>query len=43
MHVVVLPYLLNVEGVVSPGTEDDELTETLSRLFLAQGQPPESS
>ena len=43
MHVVVLSYLLNGEEVVSPGTEDDELTETLSRLFLAQGQPPESS
>ncbi len=43
MHVVVLSYLLNGEEVVSPGAQDAELTETLSRLFLAQGQPPESS
>lgn len=43
MHVVVLSYLLNDEEVVPPGAEDEELTETLSRLFLAQGQPPESS
>ncbi|OKI19137.1 hypothetical protein A6A08_04130 [Nocardiopsis sp. TSRI0078] len=43
MHVAVLSYLLNGEEVVAPGGVDGELTGTLSRLFLAQGQPPESS
>nr|WP_249187757.1 hypothetical protein [Nocardiopsis sp. MG754419] len=43
MHVAVLSYLLNGEEVVSPGAVDEELTDTLARLFLAQGQPPESS
>jgi hypothetical protein len=43
MYVVVLSYLLNGEEVVPPGSVDGELTETLSRLFLSQGQPPESS
>jgi hypothetical protein len=43
MYVVVLSYLLNGEEVVPPGAADKELTEALSRLFLAQGQPPESS
>ncbi|WP_040702392.1 hypothetical protein [Nocardiopsis ganjiahuensis] len=43
MYVVVLSYLLNDEEVVPPGDVDGELSATLSRLFLAQGQPPESS
>lgn len=43
MHVAVLSYLLNGEEAVAPGAVDGELTDTLSRLFLAQGQPPESS
>ncbi|WP_159939998.1 hypothetical protein [Nocardiopsis sp. FR6] len=43
MHVAALSYLLNGEEVVPPGGVDRELTDTLSRLFLAQGQPPESS
>ena len=43
MHVVVLSYLLNGEEVVSPGSVDTDITDTLARLFLAQGQPPESS
>ncbi|MFB8767648.1 hypothetical protein VSQ78_08030 [Nocardiopsis alba] len=43
MYVVVLSYLLNDEEVVTPGSVDEELTSTLARLFLAQGQPPESS
>ncbi|PDP88910.1 hypothetical protein CQJ94_03995 [Glycomyces fuscus] len=43
MHVAALSYLLNGEEVVPPGGVDEELTRTLSRLFLAQGQPPESS
>ncbi|OOC53050.1 MULTISPECIES: hypothetical protein [Nocardiopsis] len=43
MHVAALSYLLNGEEVVTPGQVDDDLTGTLARLFLAQGQPPESS
>ncbi|WP_241480271.1 hypothetical protein [Nocardiopsis halotolerans] len=43
MHAAALSYLLNGERVLTPGDVDEELTATLSRLFLAQGQPPESS
>lgn len=43
MYVVVLSYLLNGEAVVPPGSLDGELAETLSRLFLSQGQPPEDA
>ncbi|WP_433697917.1 hypothetical protein [Nocardiopsis sp. CA-288880] len=43
MYVAVLSYLLNGEEAVSPGPADREIVDTLSRLFLAQGQPPESS
>ncbi|MFD3684695.1 hypothetical protein ACFWTE_07745 [Nocardiopsis sp. NPDC058631] len=43
MHVAVLSYLLNDEVAVPPGAVDGEIVDTLSRLFLSQGQPPESS
>ncbi|WP_017599613.1 hypothetical protein [Nocardiopsis lucentensis] len=43
MHAVVLSYLLNGEEVLAPGPVDEGVSETISRLFLAQGQPPESS
>ncbi|MEV2275039.1 hypothetical protein AB0I72_05600 [Nocardiopsis sp. NPDC049922] len=43
MHAVVLSYLLNGEEVLAPGAVDEDIADTISRLFLAQGQPPESS
>ncbi|GAB2491784.1 hypothetical protein [Nocardiopsis aegyptia] len=43
MHLVVLSYLLNDEEIVQGTSVDDDLAATLSRLFLAQGQPPDSS
>lgn len=43
MYAAVLSYLLNDEEVIPPGGPDRETTERLSGLFLAQGQPPESS
>lgn len=43
MYAAVLSYLLNDEEVVPPGGPDPEITDRLSGLFLAQGQPPESS
>jgi hypothetical protein len=43
MHLVVLSYLLNDEEIVQGTSIDDDLAETIARLFLAQGQPPDSS
>ncbi|MGQ4270760.1 hypothetical protein [Nocardiopsis changdeensis] len=43
MYAAVISYLLNGEEVVPPGGPDLEITSRLSDLFLAQGQPPESS
>ena len=43
MYAAVLSYLLNGEEIVPPGGPDTEITSRLSDLFLAQGQPPESS
>ncbi|WP_028647260.1 hypothetical protein [Nocardiopsis sp. CNT312] len=43
MYAVVLSYLLNDEEVLRPGSPDPGMVERVSRLFLAQGQPPESS
>ncbi|KOX18083.1 hypothetical protein [Nocardiopsis sp. NRRL B-16309] len=43
MHLVVLSYLLNDEEIVQGTSVDDDMAATLSRLFLAQGQPPDSS
>ncbi|CAL9409131.1 hypothetical protein SUDANB121_01632 [Nocardiopsis dassonvillei] len=43
LYAAVLSYLLNGEEVVPPGGPDREITDRLAGLFLAQGQPPESS
>ncbi|MDT0327365.1 hypothetical protein [Nocardiopsis lambiniae] len=43
MYAAVLSYLLNDEEVVPPGGPDQEIVDRLAGLFLAQGQPPESS
>nr|WP_306367111.1 substrate-binding domain-containing protein [Nocardiopsis sp. CC223A] len=43
LYAAVISYLLNGEEVVPPGGPDPEITDRLSDLFLAQGQPPESS
>lgn len=43
MYLAVTSYLLNDEEVVQDAEADTELVEEAARLFLAQGNPPDSS
>ncbi|MFC7331183.1 hypothetical protein [Marinactinospora rubrisoli] len=43
MYLVVTGYLLNGEEVVQEGDADGDMMDEVARLFLAQGDPPQTS